>query len=188
TTYSLSGKTGSCTSVVPFTVTVLATPSPVLVAPSASVCLNSSVTINASGLSSYSWTPSGSLNMNTGNSVVASPTVTTVYVVTGYDGSTCKTSTSLTVTVSNCTGIDNVSNNSNISIYPNPSTGLVTVSIPSVNETTTLYITDMIGKNVFKSSVKDANISLDLTNLNKGLYMLIISNGQTKHIQKLIIQ
>src|SRR6185503_15515413 len=47
TTYSLSGKTGSCTSVVPFTVTVLATPSPVLVAPSASVCLNSSVTINA---------------------------------------------------------------------------------------------------------------------------------------------
>jgi len=41
---------------------------------------------------------------------------------------------------------------------------------------------------VFKSSIKDANVSLDLSNLHKGLYMVTITNGQTKQIQKLIIQ
>ena len=188
TTYTLSGKTGTCTKVSTFTVTVLATPSPVLSVSSTSVCSGGTVTLTASGLSSYSWTPSGSLNMNTGSSVVASPTVTTTYVVTGFDGSTCTTSKSLVVTVSTCAGIDNISNNSNISIYPNPSTGLVTISLPSINEATTLYVTDMIGKEVFKSSVKDVNINLDLSNLQKGLYMVTISNGQSKHIQKLIIQ
>ncbi|HKC68893.1 MAG TPA: T9SS type A sorting domain-containing protein [Bacteroidia bacterium] len=188
TTYSLTGKTGTCTKVATFTVTVLSTPSPVLIAPSTSVCLGSSVTLNASGLSSYSWTPSGSLNMNTGNSVISTPSVTTVYIVTGYDGSTCKTSTSLTVTVNTCAGIESVSNNADISVYPNPSTGLVTISMPSVNETTTLYITDMIGKEVFKSTVKNANMSLDLTNLQKGLYMLTIYNGKNKQVQKLVIQ
>jgi len=189
TTYSLTGKTGTCTKVTPFTITVLATPSPVLVAPSVSVCSGGTVTLNASGLSTYSWTPSTSLSAATGSSVMASPGVTTVYVVTGLDGSgTCKTSSPLTVTVNVCAGIATISNNSDISVYPNPSTGLVTISIPSVNAATTLYVTDMIGKEVFQSSVKDANVSLDLTNLQKGLYMLTISNGQSKHVQKLIIQ
>ena len=126
--------------------------------------------------------------MNTGNSVISTPSVTTVYIVTGYDGSTCKTSTSLTVTVNTCAGIESVSNNADISVYPNPSTGLVTISMPSVNEGTTLYITDMIGKEVFKSTVKNANMSLDLTNLQKGLYMLTIYNGKNKQVQKLVIQ
>jgi len=188
TTYSLTGKTGTCVKVTPFTITVLATPSPVLVVNSPSVCTGGTVTLNASGLSTYSWTPSTSLSAATGSSVMASPGVTTIYVVTGYDGSTCKTSSSLTVTVSPCAGIATISNNSDISVYPNPSTGLVNISIPSVNAATTLYVTDMIGKEVFKSSVKDVNVSVDLTNLQKGLYMLTISNGQSKHIQKLIIQ
>lgn len=190
TTYSLTGKTGTCTKVLPFTVTVLSTPSPVLVAPSATICTSTtnSITLNASGLSSYSWTPSSSLSANTGSSVIASPTVTTTYIVTGYDGSTCKTSTSLTVTVSTCTGIDNIANNTAISVYPNPSNGLVTISAPLANETTTLYITDMIGKEVFKADVKDANMNLDLTNLQKGLYMLSIVNGKNKQVQKLVIQ
>jgi hypothetical protein len=190
TTYTLTGKTGSCTTAYQFTLDVIPATSPALVANSVSVCLNSSVTVNASGYTTYTWTPAAGLNQTTGSSVVANPTVTSVYVVSGYNPTTnnCKTSTSLTVTVNNCAGIDNISNNANISVYPNPSTGLINISMPVVNEATTLYITDMIGKEVFKSSLKDANVSIDLSNLQKGLYMVTITNGQAKQIQKLIIQ
>ncbi|HXP50234.1 MAG TPA: T9SS type A sorting domain-containing protein, partial [Bacteroidia bacterium] len=99
-----------------------------------------------------------------------------------------KTSTSLTVTVVNCTGIDNITANSNISIYPNPSNGIITVSIPSANEANTLRITDMIGNEIVKSQMKDVTKNLDLSSLQKGLYTITISNGTEKHIQKLIIQ
>jgi hypothetical protein len=189
TTYTLTGKTGTCTKVNQFLLSVFATPSPVLAVNSASMCTSNSVTLNASGYNTYTWTPATGLSQTTGSTVVANPAATTIYIVSGYDASNnCKTSTSSTVTVSTCAGIASISDNSGISVYPNPSTGLVTISMPSVNGATTLYITDMIGKEVFKSSVKDANVSLDLTNLQKGLYMLTISNGQSKHVQKLIIQ
>jgi hypothetical protein len=187
TTYTLTGKTGTCSKVSTFTVTVLPTASPSLTVNSPSVCVGNAVAVNANGFNTYTWTPATGLSATSGASVSASPTVTTTYIVTGVTGA-CKTSSSLTVTVNPCTGIANVSNNAAISIYPNPSNGLVTVVMSTVNSGTTLYVTDMIGKEVFKSVVTDTNTNLDLSSLQKGLYMVTVANGQNKHIQKLIIQ
>jgi len=47
---------------------------------------------------SYSWSPSNSLNVSTGKTVIASPTVTTTYTVTAYN-STCSSTKTSTVTV-----------------------------------------------------------------------------------------
>ena len=43
----------------------------------------SSAQITATGANNYTWSPSAGLNTTTGNSVTASPTITTVYTVTG---------------------------------------------------------------------------------------------------------
>ncbi len=87
-------------------VTVTVNTSPVVtVNPLAPIlCSNSSVTLTASGASTYLWSPATGLNTTTGAIVVASPTTTTTYTVTGTDGA-------------GCTGIGNVT----VNVIPAPS-------------------------------------------------------------------
>jgi len=67
-------------------------------APSSTICQGSSTVISASGATTYTWTPSGSLSASTGASVTASPTVTTTYTVTGKVGG-CTGTQTVVVTV-----------------------------------------------------------------------------------------
>ncbi|MBC7946541.1 MAG: T9SS type A sorting domain-containing protein [Chitinophagaceae bacterium] len=74
-------------------------PSPSLsISTGTSLCLGSSVQIDANGASTYSWSPATGLNTTTGASVIASPTTTTTYTVTGNIGS-CSRTMSVTITV-----------------------------------------------------------------------------------------
>jgi gliding motility-associated-like protein/uncharacterized repeat protein (TIGR01451 family) len=78
------------------TVTVVVQPAPVVTAASTStgICTGGSATLTASGANSYTWNPGN----NTGISIVVNPLVTTVYTVTGDNGS-CTGSTSIVVAV-----------------------------------------------------------------------------------------
>ena len=51
--------------------------------PNDSICLGDSLQIVASGAVSYSWSPAGSLSASTGDTVWASPLVTTTYYISG---------------------------------------------------------------------------------------------------------
>ncbi|MBI2968660.1 MAG: PKD domain-containing protein [Bacteroidetes bacterium] len=81
--------TVSCT---PSTLNVTVTPaSPV-------ICSGGSVTLTASGATTYTWSPSTGLSSTMGSSVVATPSSTTTYTVTGVTGCVQGTAT-VTVTV-----------------------------------------------------------------------------------------
>jgi len=58
-----------------------------------SICIGESTNLLASGASSYSWSPANGLNNTTVANPTASPTVTTIYRVVGYDGFNCFTDT-----------------------------------------------------------------------------------------------
>jgi uncharacterized repeat protein (TIGR03803 family) len=71
--------------------------SPLSIIPqSPSICSGASVSLTVSGGTTYSWAPSTTLNDSTGDNVVATPTATTIYSVTSFNG--CSTSTD-TVTI-----------------------------------------------------------------------------------------
>ena len=188
-TFTVSGSVGTCSSVQTISVTVKASPTVTVNHPVDTLCVNGSIAITALGATTYSWSPSTGLSATTGANVTASPTVNTIYTVVGTKN-TCPKAITLTVTINqNCyAGIEKISNTSNFSLYPNPSKGLVTIALSAVNTGTTLYVTDMIGKEVYKTLITDTNTSIDLSNLQKGLYMVTVANGENKHIQKLIIQ
>ena len=64
------------------------------------VCNGSSLSITASGASTYFWTSAdNSLTPTTGTIVSADPTATVSYIITGTDGNNCSASHSFTVTV-----------------------------------------------------------------------------------------
>ena len=101
TTYSVSITDTLCnnTSVLSTVVTVLPLP---IVRASKSNDLDCSFyqsQLSASGAAMYSWSPAGTLNNASAANPVATPVVTTQYVVTGTDLSGCVNSDSITVNV-----------------------------------------------------------------------------------------
>lgn len=63
------------------------------------ICLGDEVEITASGAVNYIWSPAEGLSDTTGETVLASPTETTTYLITADDGDDCSDTISVTVTV-----------------------------------------------------------------------------------------
>jgi gliding motility-associated-like protein len=80
-TGSIIGTIGSCTSMATFTVGAI--PNPVVAVTSASMCDGTSAQLVASGASTYTWNPFNTLSSSSAATVIATPTITTVYTVYG---------------------------------------------------------------------------------------------------------
>ncbi|OFY09615.1 MAG: hypothetical protein A2W93_07165 [Bacteroidetes bacterium GWF2_43_63] len=94
-TYTVTGTSAAgCTGTATVSVNISANLLLTATATPASICLNGSSTIAASGATNYAWSPSG-----TGASFSATPTATTTYSVTGTDASGCTGTTTVTLTV-----------------------------------------------------------------------------------------
>jgi hypothetical protein len=94
TTYTVTGTNGTCSS----SATVAITVQPGLTAAAGTdvtICQGGNTQLNASGGTFYSWSPSTGLNSTTVANPVASPTLTTTYVVTVSNGLCSATDTVL---------------------------------------------------------------------------------------------
>lgn len=72
----------------------------VTASPNSTICAGATTTLTAGGAVSYTWSPATGLSSVNGTTVAASPTTSTVYTVTGTDGSGCVSSATVQVTVS----------------------------------------------------------------------------------------
>ncbi|GEO04141.1 hypothetical protein AAE02nite_18050 [Adhaeribacter aerolatus] len=100
TTYYVSVVNGSCESTrVPVTATVNPLPKIVVTTNATTITSGGSATLTASGAGNYTWSPATGLSSTTGGSVIAKPTATTTYTVTGTDANGCAGTASLTITV-----------------------------------------------------------------------------------------
>jgi len=105
--------------------------------------------------------------------------------VVGYDGVILKYNSG--------TGIDNINDNSNINIYPNPATNKVEVKGLMFDGAYELRIFDVMGKEVLKTNVIGEKSIIDVTNIKNGIYYVQISNSSSLGksagaYQKLVIQ
>jgi gliding motility-associated-like protein len=100
TTYTLTWTNGVCTSTLTRTVTVTPPPSISVFPAAPSICPGSSATLVASGGTggTYTWSPATGLNITTGATVVASPTVNTTYTVT-WNNAGCTNTQTVTVSI-----------------------------------------------------------------------------------------
>ena len=98
TTYSVSGTNNNgCVSFSPAVANVTVVPIPTItaVASATSICVGQATTnLSASGANTYTWS-----NTLTGSNVAVSPSVTTVYLVTGTSTLLCNSSTTINVNV-----------------------------------------------------------------------------------------
>jgi Secretion system C-terminal sorting domain/SprB repeat/Ig-like domain CHU_C associated len=73
-------------------------------------------------------------------------------------------------------------NNTNLKVYPNPSSSVFTVDIDG-NATIEVY--DLVGKQIVRKNVASGTSQLDLSNFSKGVYLFKVTNqnNQTKNIK-----
>jgi gliding motility-associated-like protein len=97
--YTVTGSSLGCNSATEnSTVTVVANPTVMVTPLTNTICFGQSLALTASGATNYTWSPSGSLSNPNGSNVVASPSVTTNYIVIG-EAATCTASAMYQVSV-----------------------------------------------------------------------------------------
>lgn len=113
TTYTVTGTDAfGCVDTAQVTVTVVPLPN-VSVTGGAAFCAGGSTQLQASGATTYQWTPTTGLSCTTCANPTATPTVTTTYIVTGMVNNGCNDTAQVTVTVH---PLPNVSGGNNQSI------------------------------------------------------------------------
>ena len=73
-----------------------------------------------------------------------------------------------------------------VSIYPNPSNGIINIELDE-NTDQLIQINDILGKSIYRNNI-NGNSSLNLEQLNKGIYFVTISNKENSNTTKLIIE
>jgi hypothetical protein len=163
TNYTVTGtNSNGCVNTKAVTLTV--SPLPTVNSPD-TIYGSLTATLTASGATTYSWTPSSGLSATTGSTVIASPTVTTIYTVIGTLG-TCTASATSTVVDLNLyfrsTQTGNWSSNSTWQSSPDNTTWSAATSTPNYKS---LNITVQTGHKVTIAS----SVTIDQTVVNGSL-------------------
>ncbi|MBI3502975.1 MAG: T9SS type A sorting domain-containing protein [Bacteroidetes bacterium] len=148
---------------------------------SCTTCNNGSATATANGGSppyTYSWSNGQSTQTATG----LSPGTYTIIIA---DSHGCNNTT--TITITSASGIDELSFENIISIYPNPTNGIF--SIQSSEKISSIEIYSVLGEKIYSSTHQLNNsITLDLSAKPNGIYFLQLRTEQGTATKKIIIQ
>lgn len=93
---------------------------------------------------------------------------------------------SIAVDVDNCVGINEIQDDLNLKVYPNPSTGIVNISY-EMAEVFTVQIIDALGKVIFLQANNSRNAYVDLSNYGTGIYSIRVSSNSGSFNRNVII-
>lgn len=82
--------------------------------------------------------------------------------------------------------IEDVENNNNISIFPNPAKDFVFVKTPSNKEGFKVVFFDVLGKQVIKESINKTNNQINVSSLSKGIYIINVKSESAQKSFKFI--
>ncbi len=75
-----------------------------------------------------------------------------------------------------------------ISLYPNPATNEVFISIPQGFVNGTLSIKNILGKVILRENLENINFRLNISNIEQGYYLVVFENSKYQIIKKLVIK
>lgn len=122
------------------------------------ICSGESTLLTASGVPNFSWSPATSLSSSIGTEVIATPTTTTTYTISGTDNG-CSVSTTYTVTVNQTPSIT-VSNNG-------PLCEGMTLNLTATGQSGNSYT--WTGPNSFASGIQNPQLT-NVTASQSGIY------------------
>lgn len=154
------------------------------------LCSGQSLTLNAPTGGPYGWTWS---------TTESTPSITVDTASLGGNGTynitinmidfstTCTYNDNINVTFTVCTGVNEITSAPSFTVYPNPTTGLFTVSTTHI-EKATIEVINLQGKVVYKNNINSNNQVIDLRENAKGVYFVSITSTNGVDVLKIIVQ
>jgi serine protease len=182
TVISVTGFVSTCSNTAAISVSVNPTPTLAVSSSSNPICLGDAVNLSANGATSYTWS-----NGSTFSSIFIQPTVTITYTVTGTANG-CSSQTTITQVVNTCGGVGIQTNSieNALSVFPNPSSGKITIIIS--NKTFDYVIYDNLGRNIRSGTAIEKSTQADLSEYAKGVYYIELNADGEKIRRKLILE
>lgn len=117
---------------------------------------------------------------------VGTHTITYTY----SDPNNCVNFATETILVDPCPGINERADESEISIYPNPTSGTITIGLKKEFENAEVIVVNTLNKVVyseaFKKLIRNA-VKIDLSNLPKGVYFIKFKTKEIEFTEKIIL-
>lgn len=159
-------------------VIVLQSPTVSVTKSSSSVCVGNSVTLSASGASTYTWTGANPATTQSFSYTSATAGVKQFSVV-GADANGCTNMQSISVTFNACTSVLELDNEArNVLAYPNPFSAELKVS----GLTGKVEVINAIGENVISANVSGES-AINTSSLGKGVYFVKFFNENGNHLK-----
>jgi hypothetical protein len=145
------------------------------------VCEGQYITLTASGANYYTWSPPGSVSDTV--SFIASGVST--YSCMAVGPGNCKTTTVVSITSMDCTGIENHSSLAGLSVSPNPASETLFFSNPSA-PISSVMIRDISGRQIYQQDISSSAAQIDISSLPKGIYLVEVRSSDATKTVKLI--
>ncbi len=185
--YTVSGSMMGCSTTATKNTTVTVNPLPVVsIAPVAPMCAGSAPTTLVGSPVGGSFSGTGVMIGTTFDpSVSGTGNFSITYAYTNING--CANVAMQTVTVSSCTGVEELNDNL-ISVSPNPTNDVLAINLFQMLEIhTSIELYDALGKLVFEQKEVVINqLYINTTNYTKGIYLLKINSDSWKKSIKII--
>jgi hypothetical protein len=142
----------------------------------------------------YTWTPTTGLNTATAANPTSMPNASTTYFLSITDSLGCTAFDTMTVALDTCVGLIPGVGIASFEVYPNPSTGRITISVAMEQATDLilLEVIDISGKVVLRKQFSQPtlvlNEQLQLDGLAKGSYTIQMQADGQKVSRKMILQ
>ena len=184
-TVSLGACLGASCSTSSSTITVNALPTILASTSKTLICKGESVNLTASGATSYTWNTAATTTM-----IAVSPTVSTTYTVTGTGINGCTNKTTITQNVSQCSGIDDLTNDSfSVIIYPNPASDILNIDLRNSNiEKGMIQLINTLGQVILNESFNSNNVKINTSIITTGSYFVKITSENKQVVKRIFIQ
>ncbi|MDO8999773.1 MAG: T9SS type A sorting domain-containing protein [Bacteroidota bacterium] len=184
TTYSVVGASATgCTGTALQTVSVNPSPSVSAVSSTSLLCVGQTASLTASGASSYTWNTAATTTI-----IAVSPSVTTIYTVTGTNALGCTANYTISQAVSVCSGLtSNQNTTSSLRSYPNPTNGLFTIETAN-GATKTIIVSDITGRVIMDNTSNSETVNLNISHFANGIYYIKVQSDNITEIIKVVKQ
>ncbi|NOQ70680.1 MAG: T9SS type A sorting domain-containing protein [Crocinitomix sp.] len=162
---------------------------PVTISDDVTIASGETTTLEATGGTTYSWSPTTGLSDPDAAITDANPTETTTYTCAITNDEGCTVTAEVTVTIDGQIGVGELTK-TNFEIHPNPSNGLIQVQLGASTQLDKIEVYTAAGKLVYNNEFQNQNeaISIDLSSLARGVYYVKLFNGDIEYQEKLILQ
>lgn len=175
--YVVTG-TNNCSNTATTQIVVFPAPSVSLSAAASTVCLNNS-SVALTGLpAGGTYTGTGVSGNNFNATSAGAGTFVVSYKYT--DPNSCSNTATISIKVISCSGISETRGKPNVNLWPNPAQTELWVTIDGGQPLSSVDIIDLTGKKVLSSPLQTSETKLNISTLEKGVYIVrLYGMGQT---------